>query len=250
MALVQHISEKKYLSAREAAKLAGYTSDYVTRLAREEKVKAKHEKNQWWIEAESLKLFSLHAEAEKRARKDQLREERLRERAALLKNEADESITAGVAESRNTALAETGALVACVFLFANIFWFSFESDLNTNQLFSGIGHIGNQLSEAVVEPIPNFFSQVASFAFVENGESVDVERNAAATHADAENFQGVVIFEETVTDERIAEVRDSFSDEVEVRFEGDDIGVVTPVFKEREGDDYRFLLVPVNDANR
>lgn len=251
MTQIKEIDGKKYLSARSASKLVGYSSDYVTRLARQGKIDAERIENQWFVEPESLKLFTLNAEAEKRNRKEKLREERLSERSESLRHANEEVLISQMNSARNSSIAQTAILTACLFLLLNIFWFSYESKLNTTALFGGLSEIGSLLSDAVIEPIPEFVSQVASFAFVQDlernsdlPETLQVEQDSSGS--DQSDFQGIVLFgEEEGDDEYIENVRESFSDEVQVDFDSEDSGVITPVFKERDGESYRFLLVPV-----
>ena len=49
-------------------------------------------------------------------------------------------------------------------------------------------------------------------------------------------------------DEKIKEkIRESFSDEVEVELKDADSGVITPVFREKKGDAYMYLMVPIKN---
>jgi len=253
----REINGKKYLSAREASKLVSYSSDYIGRLAREKKILAERVGNQWFVEPESLKFFTLNAEAEKRNRKELLREERLVERAKKIRQNEEETFAAALKSKNQIAIAQTAIISACFFLFLNIVWFSLESKLNVQALFGGLTEIGGSLSEKVMAPIPDFLSQVASFAFVQSFDASAQKDDILPTKQDAidsskSDFQGIVLFDEVeeVTAAYIDDVRESFSDEVQVEFDTDDSGVITPVFKERTGDSYRFLLVPVKPPGR
>jgi hypothetical protein len=246
------LKEENYISASDAAKLIGYSSDYVTRLAREEKIVAKQVNRRWFIEIDSLKLFSLQVASEKRARKEDLREERLHERASTLREANEVVLQSHMSTSRVSALAQTSVLAVSLFLFVNIVWFSFEEDISASNIVSGLSNIGSELSKNIFEPIPEFVTQTASFAFIQSDAelavvSSDSLESGSQASSDQSAFQGIVVFEnDQVTPKAVDAVRESFSDEVRIDFEGDDTGVITPVFKDREGDDYRFLLVPVN----
>lgn len=69
-----------FLSIKEAALRFKYTRDYVARLAREGKITALREGRQWLVDPTSLQKFSETAELLERARQNQLRLERKRER--------------------------------------------------------------------------------------------------------------------------------------------------------------------------
>ena len=71
------VDGKDLLSAKDAAKQFGYTPDYVSRLAREEKILGKKFGRAWFVEEESLKSFIAHAEKEKALRQQELQRERL-----------------------------------------------------------------------------------------------------------------------------------------------------------------------------
>ncbi|MFT5036442.1 MAG: hypothetical protein ACI9VM_000002 [Candidatus Azotimanducaceae bacterium] len=235
--------EKKYLIASDAAKLIGYSSDYVTRLAREEKIVAKQINRKWFIEIDSLKLFSLVGEAEKRVRKEKLREERISERAIMLREANEQVLGVHVQPSQVSALMQTAVLSLCLFVLGNLLWVSLESDLETSGILAGVSEIGSSFSDRIF--------QTASFAFILSQNDAPTPntdlRVLNDTPSSDPQFQGIVVFEnEDMSAQAIDAVRESFSDEVRIDFEGDDTGVITPVFKDREGDDYRFLLVPVN----
>lgn len=60
--------------------------------------------------------------------------------------------------------------------------------------------------------------------------------------------EGVVVVQSTSNDEALKEkIRDSFSDEVKVELKDDGSGIITPIFKEREGDQYLYIMVPVKN---
>ncbi len=56
--------------------------------------------------------------------------------------------------------------------------------------------------------------------------------------------------EELFTESQVAEITDSFSDEVEVSIDPEhpDTGVITPIFRDRNGESYRFLMMPVRPS--
>ncbi len=53
---------------------------------------------------------------------------------------------------------------------------------------------------------------------------------------------------EVLTTTRIESIRDSFSDDVSVSIDphNPDTGIIIPHFKDRDGEPYRYLMVPVN----
>ena len=78
------LNNKKFLSSKAAAISVGYSSDYVGKLCREDKITCKKVGRAWFVEEASLNAFVLLQENEKRARKDLLSEERKKEYERVL----------------------------------------------------------------------------------------------------------------------------------------------------------------------
>ena len=77
--MVGYINGKKFLSALEAAKRFGYTSDYVTKLAREGKVVARKIDREWFVDSDSLLAFIADAKKKELDRREALKRERVQE---------------------------------------------------------------------------------------------------------------------------------------------------------------------------
>ena len=62
--------------------------------------------------------------------------------------------------------------------------------------------------------------------------------------------EGLVVIPSTEKDEEIKKkIKESFSDEVKVEPVDKTSGIITPVFKEREGERYLYILVPIQEKN-
>lgn len=72
--------QNNFIPVKEAAELVGYTTDYVARLAREKKIDGRRAGHQWLVERDSIKLFQLTKEDEKKKRQQELRAKRLQEK--------------------------------------------------------------------------------------------------------------------------------------------------------------------------
>ena len=60
--------------------------------------------------------------------------------------------------------------------------------------------------------------------------------------------EGVVIVPSTGKDEETKKkIKEAFSDEVKVEPKDETSGIITPIFKEREGQEYLYIMVPVTD---
>ncbi|KPJ56507.1 hypothetical protein AMJ49_04660 [Parcubacteria bacterium DG_74_2] len=65
---------------------------------------------------------------------------------------------------------------------------------------------------------------------------------------DISQKQGMIVIPSTEKDEGIKKkIQDSFSDEVNVEPKDEASGIITPVFKERQGDEYLYLMVPIKE---
>lgn len=243
----------KFIDARTAGKLVGYSSDYVTRLAREGKIHAVQTGRQWLVDPESLKFFTLTVQAQKRERAKQIREER---RAELVAANFVEPISADVTEEtvlknplQQIALAQTVAIAACLFITFHLVWFSLESRLNFSSLALGANVITEQLKASIFQPLKNYSTEVASVVFSQETE-VQNEPPLESSQSDSttRTFEGIVIIEDSPqAPTEIDSIRESFSDEVSVEFDGVDSGVLKPVFKNQSNESYRFLLTPVKN---
>jgi hypothetical protein len=80
MQQVIQVNGKKYEQSGSLATAFGYTSDYIARLAREEKIIGMQQGRQWFVEPNSLRVFILKNNFEKEISKDELRIRRKRER--------------------------------------------------------------------------------------------------------------------------------------------------------------------------
>ena len=145
------------------------------------------------------------------------------------------------------------ALAMGLFLLASLVWFSLEAAINVRNPSASLASTTEHIHTHIIEPIPSLVSQAASFAFVEHGPRTEPaildedEHDTAAS--DSTDFQGIVVFEQSgLSQEQIEELRQSFLDEVDIAFYGGGMGVITIISGERQGDAYRFLLVPVEPS--
>ncbi len=59
--------------------------------------------------------------------------------------------------------------------------------------------------------------------------------------------EGMVVIPSTEEDEAVKEkIKESFSDEVKVELTDKSSGIITPIFRDGEGDNYMYVLVPIN----
>ena len=151
-------NQKKFLPVREAAKLVSYHNDYVSKLAREGKIEAKKSGRQWLVDIESLKLFSLEAEAEKRELRQRLSLERKKEieggqadrvYSSVTRNAKPKNAetTASKYDQPTFALLETAAVFTCLLLIVSVAYSARDLGLTSDSLLATAKNAGAEIQE-------------------------------------------------------------------------------------------------------
>lgn len=149
--------EQKFVTAKEAAAFVSYSPDYVSRLAREGKVLAEQRGRQWFVSLDSLKQFSQQQEAEQRARKEELREARIREYAKTKASAVAEEQATQVAVLQPTAILFTTAVSMCVCLLLLLGVVTQQAQLSVAQLYTG----AELVSKTIATLAPHEVTEVA-----------------------------------------------------------------------------------------
>lgn len=152
-----------FITAREGAVLVGYSADYVARLAREGKIVGRREGKQWLVDRDSLKLFTLRAEAEKRERNAALREERRQEKIVesylIALREQPETNRLG-----NVHVIEAVVVMACLGFFVMLGGAAASAQLSWQDVQSGFGDARGDVQQALLfDAWPDF--SVVSWLF-------------------------------------------------------------------------------------
>ena len=234
MTSVLTIDGKEYVPATIAGKKFGYTKDYLLLRIKQGFIEGQKIGNKWYVHLPSAEGYFKNAKDEQLARRRSLSIER---REEIKKHEQTKKL-----HGRHTALAETLVIVV----------------IGLSVGATGyLGTAGNTQQASVHE---SFFASLAKslYSFISpQTEVVHIAVSAPTTTpvnaisacvATTTHTSLIVAPDELFTATTVDEIRDSFSDPVSVSVdpENPDTGIITPVFKnEREGDNYRFLLVPV-----
>lgn len=255
---VLEIEKSTMVTVKEAAERIGYSADYVGRLAREGKITAERIGRKWFVDLDSVKLFSLEAEAEKRIRSDAIREERKLE---LVKNDlisrVDNATPRIEDADHKIAIAGAAIVMMCMALIGGLSYVVVQEDLQAKDFAFGARVVASDATNNMQASIFSF-GGIFDFFFGESevGEIVEVEEvdevivvQKEVVPVTSKEPEGIVILKGDTDAEMIAAVRESFSDEVSVEVDGDDTGIITPIFREGAGDAYRFLMVPVHAEN-
>lgn len=241
-----------FIPAQSAGKLVGYTGDYVSRLAREGKIKASKVGRQWLVDPDSLKTFSKLSEMQKSERNQQLRTVRKREQRAdkisekkqVLENELQQKINQGAP----VAVFATTCIVLLGVCIGSAGYYGLTGAYSKTAVISALEQTAAGVYSLTLTAEDNAQTALSTTAGEVAGETIN-RRELVEDQKDKFEYGGVVVFDNATTDETLAAVRNSFSDEVivEVDENNPDTGLVTPVFKAREGAAYRYLLVPVQE---
>lgn len=96
-----------------------------------------------------------------------------------------------------------------------------------------------------------FDTRTRIFVMLGRDEMIRVETVSVSENLSSQNGQGMVVVpvdEKTDKDAVIAKIQNSFSDEVQVAPRADGAsGVITPVFKKINNDEYLYVLVPIKN---
>ena len=137
MAKSLRINEKEYLPSVELARQFSYTSDYISKLARDEKVLATRVGRQWFIEPESLHVFTQQLEVEKRLRHDELSRQRKLERVSTEEVTKTRPGEISSLADHASALAQAVVVLVCGLLVGVMSWQMNSNELTLSDLQDG-----------------------------------------------------------------------------------------------------------------
>jgi hypothetical protein len=272
-------SKNKYILLREATKYCNYSQSYLSLRARQGKLKAKKIKRNWYATKEWLQDY-LDNIAEK-GKKERIV---IKPPEKLPIETENERLIEPVVE---VSFSFPRPLLLAVFftsllLLSSVFFFSrgisftsfqkevkaFEKELvvttefiatedvqaSTFEVFKNYGDwlidgtkkhltkIGSgEYFYLAKEKIVSYFSE-EEIVLEEKKE----EAAAPELKEDSDEEKGVVVFssEEKKTEE---DIKKSFSDEVEIKSEDNISGIIIPIFEKGKGQEYFYLMVPVNE---
>lgn len=249
------INGKMYMPSTMLSASYGYTSDYISKLAREEKVLGTQIGRTWFVEPESLKLFLHQVEVNKQIRKEELSRQRKLEQVAskvpveipkvLPQKESRQTRSLSLAVS---AIAQASLILFCGIFAGSLFWTASQNGVGVSEFVSS-AHETASFMLASLDPIRSRNAQPVSVAATE-AAFVD-ERNSSKQ---AEIFADLPQFPDrlattSASSTGSAGVSVSFSDEVNLVKDSDGQVMVEPVFANASGS-IRYRLEPVKGAEK
>jgi hypothetical protein len=233
------INGTEYVSANNAGKRFGYTGTYIIMLAKEGKVDGRKVGSRWYIDLGSVGRFVNDAKKVRAARNEYVSRERrdeLRKHTRVLSNPR---------KAHSKALMETFAILVI------------------GLAIGAMGYLGTTPAQYanVAQTNVSFFERlaVALYEFVSPKSSVTVNEVTIVPGTDDESLPAVTVGttthtalvigpNEVMNTTTIDSIRESFSDDVSVSIDPDhpDTGIIIPHFKKKDGEAFRFIMVPVN----
>ncbi|MDQ5893168.1 MAG: trimeric autotransporter adhesin [Patescibacteria group bacterium] len=291
------LEHKTFISAKRAAEVSGYASDYVGQLCRAGKLECKMVGRSWFVTEESLRKHQLSVLEDTQDEVASLpvvvpkKEETLVLEVPVIPTPVIE--VAPVQEPapvfnlvpepvRVSFVPHSFALpytISQAYLFAPTYRKSFPSSSDSSFPFikltfaAGVfaiafffmfqtmlfptqssNKVSSSAAASVVSAAQEITSKILSFftAIPELARTVFTKRSnvVVKTEPSPPEFNGLAVVPSSDSvdqDEVIKQkIRDSFSDEIQIRpDESGTSGVITPVFRKAKGDDFIYVLVPV-----
>jgi len=261
---------KKFLSSRRAGELVGYTNDYVARLARKGKVIGRMVGRTWYVEEESFRDFLSLNIVVKEKRNHELSLERKHEykETVLPSTEHGKEFSNTLSHpSRFSFLKTVGVFAALVMIVFAPFILT-EYRLTSFVQFISLEKItlSEEIPEVVLGSVGSFIGDMWDSAFSNlrllvmktfstlsrNDEQEDSTVSLIKERAKAREGVVVVPSSDIGGDEsaKKKEIQDAFSDEVAILQDTDGrAGIIKPVFKTAEAEDYLYVLVPIDETD-
>lgn len=241
---------------KEAAKIASYSRDYVTRLAREKKIVATQIGQQWFIDIISLKSFVEASALEQTVRQQQLSLERKREQTMKEETEKIKKSFKG----RRHDIRFQAQLVSCLALtFGLLVGTSLYtiSSLTSEKNFHIVGikfgptlidsdspefGLSQNIEDNLI--LTQATPQVVTVLSDVSDKPVFVDESKV-TELSKVDTQGIFLLPQNGQMQDINQVREMFSDDLSIEYIDDGAGVIVYVRESGERVEFPFVSVPL-----
>jgi hypothetical protein len=233
------VSGSEFIPASEAGKRFGYTREYILLLAREGKISAQKVGSRWFVDPHSVAHFCETTKAVQIVRRERLRRER---KAELVERQAVDTT-----RHRNLAVLETLVIVGLGSVVGLLGFLTTTQNLATTTVAFERWSTWERVAVALYELVSPR-SVVVTHSIPVPSTPVLPAQTDAIDSALAPTPVGMVVAPaQTFSTTSVESIRASFSDPVSVAFDPSrpDTGIITPHFRGRTGESYRFLIVPV-----
>lgn len=131
------LNGKEYVPSAVLAKKHGYTSDYISKLAREEKILGTQIARQWYVVPSSLETFIHQSAFDKKIRAEKIRKQRLIERARKSTSTSEPVSTRESHTYKSTTALQTLAVLLCGSLAGGIGYLATQNNITLSDLREG-----------------------------------------------------------------------------------------------------------------
>ncbi len=240
---------KKYVTATTAGKHFGYSKEYVLMLIKAGKIEGEKVKHKWFVEVTSAEFYFAYAkqDREERLRKlSEIRKLELENRSAQISKSPSASFFS-VGRQARVALLETLVIVILGISIGSLGYVGVTTPV-ASVTSSDYGFF-EELALSVYNFVYSFNSEsrdeILSLSHPLNNNSHSVLHGVGTTTHTSFAISPNDLF--TLTTTSINSITESFSDEVSVSLDPDNLNtaVITPQFRDGTGEEYRFIMVPV-----
>jgi len=258
------IDEKlQYISLQDATKYCDYSQEYLSLRIRQGKLRGKKFARNWVTKKEWLEDYLKRVrEHNCNSVRNNLKQRHRNNFIDLQKNDflapdgfllTQELVSENSASGLNFSIKKF-SIFASAFVFAFIFCVAVFSP----SLFQK-NKIGQELSAMSAQSILESTSEIFSKYGLWLEKNIDQQivkiktyiayvRGMGKTPLAETNGNGMVVVPSTKNDDALKEkIKTSFSDEVNVELTDEGSGIITPIFKAREGEKYLYIMVPVKN---
>jgi hypothetical protein len=241
------IGDHEYIPAGDVGRHFGYTRDYILTLTREGKIEGQKVGHRWYVNLASATAFFEAAKVEREARRQFVSEVR---KAELKSFEKEKTFP-----RRTTALAETCAILVLGLLVGTSGYLG-----TTARQEASLVSASDSFLKVLALSVYDLFSEEEIFLVTGSDaykEEVVTEAEAAQPVSQSVSLVSttthtslVIGPDQVLTTTTVETIRESFSDEISVSMDphNPDTGMIVPLFKNSEGETYRFLMVPVHQG--
>ncbi len=243
------IEDKEYVTATVAGRHFEYTKEYILYLIKQGKIDGRKVGHKWYVNIPSAEVFFRDAQEVRTQRNNEIREVR--------KIELKQHTKAKAPSKHHAVLVETLAVLVLALGIGTAGYMGTTTGAQT----ATVSESNVSFFESFANSIFSFFSPQDAVVFT---KEVIPTTPASQNQNTASAFDGVsaqigttthtaivVAPGEIFTATTVQAVRESFSDPVEVSVDpaNADTGVITPIFKGSDSEEYRFLMVPIKTGS-
>ncbi len=229
---MNELNGKKYTPATDVGHHFGYSKDYILMLIKQGKIDGQKIGHKWYAYIPSAEIYFATAKQEQEIQRKKLSEERKLE----LKKFTNVS---GLAHHR-TAIVETLVIVV-IGLSLGVTGYLGTTAQESSAIQGNYSYLENIALSLYTSLTPTPTAVTLS-------TRTPLEDSAISVHVGTTTNTALIIApDELFTTTTVESIQDSFSDPVNIAVDPNNLqtGIITPEFKNTDGEAYRFLMVPV-----